>query len=263
MTEWVEVSLFAGIGGFSLAARRNGIRSVAAVEIDPDSRAVYRHHFPEATIFDDVRTVTGDDLRNAGADPARTILTAGFPCQDLSVAGRRAGLDQGTRSGLYWEIDRLLGEFAPAWVILENVPGLLSSVCPCPGDGACARSGLAVRCPGGLHPVPGGLCGGQCIARHGGAMGAVLGSLGVRGYGYAARVLDSQLHGVPQRRRRVYVVGRRAGGPGWTGPAQVLLEPAGCGWGAAAGIPARPASTAGPRCGAGGRSGTGGASSEH
>lgn len=184
----------------------------------------------------------GDDRAGPGCpdclpdlDPRRTVLAAGFPCQDLSLAGRRTGL-AGARSGLYWHVDRLLGELGPAWVLLENVPGLLSAVCPCPGDGACLERGLALRCPGGPHAVPGGACWGRCTAAHGGAMGAVLGSVGQRGYGFAYRVLDAQHFGVPQRRRRVFIVGRLGDR---AAPVQVLLEPEGGRRDPAPGQPAR------------------------
>lgn len=184
------VSLFAGVGGFDLAMRRNGIDVRAAVEIDPKARAILARHFPETALFNDVTEVTGDDLRSAGFVPDRGIITGGFPCQDLSVAGRRAGL-AGARSGLFWHIARLMDELAPRWVVLENVPGLLSS--------------------------------------HGGRdMGTVVGALGDLGYGWAYRVLDAQHFGVPQRRRRVFIVaGRRAGAADCAGPVQVLLEPEG------------------------------------
>jgi DNA (cytosine-5)-methyltransferase 1 len=184
------VSLFAGVGGFDLAMERNGIDVVAAVEIDTKARAVLARRFPETALFPDVTEVTGDDLRRAGFVPERGIITGGFPCQDLSVAGRRAGL-AGARSGLFWEIVRLVDDLDPRWLVLENVPGLLSS--------------------------------------NGGAdMGVVLGALGDLGYGFAYRVLDAQHFGVPQRRRRVFIVaGRRAGAPDVAGPAAILLEPEG------------------------------------
>ncbi|MFI7448149.1 DNA cytosine methyltransferase [Nonomuraea sp. NPDC049714] len=218
MTDLTAVSLFAGIGGFDLALQRAGVKVVAAVEIDPAARSVLARRFPDVTLFEDVREVTGDQLRAAGFVPERGILTGGFPCQDLSVAGRRRGMGEGTRSGLYWEIDRLLADLRPAWVVLENVPGLLSAVCPCPGTGqhdGCAEP----------HQLAGGSCPGGCMRAHGGAMGLVLGSLGDRGYGFAYRVLDAQYHGVPQQRRRVIIVGRA--GADARGPVQVLLEPEG------------------------------------
>lgn len=121
-------SLFDGIGGFPLAFERAGATTVATVEIDPEAAAISRRHFPHAHQFDDVTKVTGDDLRAVGFVPDRGILTAGWPCQDFSVAGRRAGLD-GARSGLWWEVVRILAELKPRWFLGENVPGLLSSVC--------------------------------------------------------------------------------------------------------------------------------------
>lgn len=240
--EMTVVSLFDGIGGFPLAFQRVGVRTVATVEIDDMAAGVVHDRFPGVPRFPDVTKVTGADLLAAGFDPGRGIITAGFPCQDLSLAGRRMGLD-GTRSGLYFEIIRLVDELRTLtgvrcrWVILENVPGLLSAVCPCPGNGACGGTWDIVQepefgLPGRVHTpcttahtVRGGACGpGRCIEVHGGAMGAVLGELGQRRYGYAYRVLDAQHFGVPQRRRRVIIV---ANPRDWAAPAQVLLEPKG------------------------------------
>ena len=201
MTDLTVVSLFDGIGGFPLAFERAGAKTVATVEIDTAAAAVSARHFPNAHQFDDVTKVTGDDLRAVGFVPERGILTAGWPCQDFSVAGRRAGLD-GARSGLWWEVIRILGETSPRWFLGENVPGLLSSVC-------------APECDGG------------CMAVHGGAFGAVLGSLAELGYGFSSRVLDAQYFGVPQQRRRVFIVGHL--GVPWTASAEILFEPEGCG----------------------------------
>jgi DNA (cytosine-5)-methyltransferase 1 len=184
------VSLFAGVGGFDLAMERNGIDVVAAVEIDEKARAVLARRFPNTRLFADVTKVSSNELRDAGFVPDRGIITGGFPCQDLSVAGRRAGL-AGERSGLFWHIIRLVDELHPRWIVLENVPGLLSS-------------------EGGRD------------------MGIVIGALGDSGYGVSYRVLDAQHFGVPQRRRRVFIVaGRRAGAADSTGPVQILLEPEG------------------------------------
>ena len=188
MTDLTGVSLFAGVGGFDLAMERNGIRVVAAVEIDKKARAVLARHFPETVLFNDVNEVTGDQLRAAGFVPERGVLTGGFPCQDLSVAGNRAGLS-GARSGLFWQIIRLIRELEPRWVVLENVPGLLSS-------------------------------------KRGRDMGVVIGALVDCGYGVTYRVLDAKHFGVPQRRRRVVIIAsRRAGAPDVAGPVQILLEP--------------------------------------
>jgi DNA (cytosine-5)-methyltransferase 1 len=209
------VSLFAGIGGLDLACRRADIDVRAAVEIDPGCRGVLVRHFPGTALFEDVTEVTGDQLRTTGFVPGRGVLAAGWPCQDFSVAGRRLGLG-GTRSGLWWHVVRLLAETRPRWFIGENVPGLLSAVCSCPGTGE--HDGCETP-----HSVPGGYCGpGRCMALHGAAMGAVLGSLADLGYGFAYRVLDAQFFGVPQRRARVFLAGC-LGDP--SGPVQVLLEP--------------------------------------
>jgi DNA (cytosine-5)-methyltransferase 1 len=163
------VSLFAGVGGFDLALERQGVKVVASVEIDKKAQEVLRRHFPDSTIFGDITGVTGEQLRAAGFEPSNGIITGGFPCQDLSVAGKRAGLG-GSRSGLFWEICRLLDETRAQNFILENVPGLLSS-------------------NGGKD------------------MAVVLEALVQRGYRIAWRVLDAQYFGVPQRRRRVFIVG--------------------------------------------------------
>ena len=222
-----HVSTFSGVGGVDLAFARAGIETVAACEIDKHARGVLADRYPHAHLFDDVKDVTANALLDLGLDPGRTVLSGGFPCQDLSVAGARRGLGEGTRSGLYWQLDRIMAEFRPGWVVFENVPGLLSATCACPGDGTCEERGLARECPldGEAHAVTGGACWGECIARHGGVMGAVLGSLGERGYGFAYRVLDAQHFGVPQRRRRVIIVGRL--GDDGRAPASVLLEPEG------------------------------------
>lgn len=193
------VSLFDGIGGFPLGFERAGVRTVATVEIDSAAAAISARHFPDATHFPDVTEVTADDIRSTGFVPERGIITAGWPCQDFSVAGRRAGL-AGERSGLWWHVARLLAELRPAWFVGENVPGLLSSVC---------------------EPE----CVGVCMRTHGGAMGSVLGSLAELGYGVAYRVLDAQHFGVAQRRERVFVVGHL--GTPFGAAAQVLLEPEG------------------------------------
>ena len=163
------VSLFAGVGGFDLALQNAGVKVVASVEIDKKAQDVLRRHFPDSTIFGDITGVTGEQLRAAGFVPEHGIITGGFPCQDLSVAGRRAGLE-GSRSGLFWEICRILDETRAQNFILENVPGLLSS-------------------NGGRD------------------MAVVLEALVQRGYSIAWRVLDAQYFGVPQRRRRVFIVG--------------------------------------------------------
>ena len=117
------LDLFSGIGGFSLGLERAGMRTVAFCEIEPFCRAVLAQHWPEVPIYDDVRTLTADTLRRDGI--AVDVIAGGFPCQDISVAGDRAGLE-GARSGLWVEYRRLVGELRPRFVVVENVAGLLS-----------------------------------------------------------------------------------------------------------------------------------------
>lgn len=167
------VSLFAGVGGFDLALRNNGYDVVASVEIDKKCNEVLALHFPDTKRYTDIKEVKGKDLINDGFNPTNGIITGGFPCQDLSVAGKRAGLS-GSRSGLFWEAHRLLEETKSENFILENVPGLLSS-------------------NGGKD------------------FGIVLGALAELGYSVGWRVFDAQYFGVPQRRRRVFIVGSRSG----------------------------------------------------
>jgi DNA (cytosine-5)-methyltransferase 1 len=169
------LSLFDGCHMFGLGARRAGFGCAGTSEIDTHAANVTRYHYPNTPQLGDVRDVGATD-----AD----LIIGGFPCQDLSVAGDRRGL-AGERSGLFWEIVRIARDSSTPWILLENVPGLLSSN------------------------------GGQ-------DMGTVVGALGQLGYGWAYRVLDAQYLGVPQRRRRVFIVGclgdaRRAG--------EVLFEP--------------------------------------
>lgn len=175
------ISLFAGVGGFDLAAHMNGLPVLAAVEIDDHARGVLAHRFPDTRLFTDVTQVKGADL--LGDWDGTVVLVGGFPCQDLSIAGKRRGL-AGERSGLFWEIIRLAEEIEPSYIILENVPGLLSS-------------------NGGRD------------------MGVVIGALGDCGYSVGWRCLDAQYFGIPQRRRRIFIACSRVGNDGPT-PVEIL-----------------------------------------
>lgn len=164
------VGLFAGIGGFELGLHKAGIAALHLCEILPAARAVLRSRFPDADISDDVRSLPGIP---GEAD----LLCAGFPCQDLSQAGRTRGLS-GDQSALVLEVFRLLRghRCRLPWVILENVPFMLQ-----------------------LH---GGL-----------AMRSIMAEFESLGYRWAYRVVDSYGFGVPQRRERVYFVASMDGNP--------------------------------------------------
>jgi DNA (cytosine-5)-methyltransferase 1 len=124
------LDLFSGIGGFSLGLERAGMRTVAFCEIDPFCQRVLAKHWPGVPIFDDIRKLKGSHLIgrvNGQLITTVDVICGGFPCQDLSIAqgASRAGLD-GQRSGLWKEYARLIGELRPRFIIVENVPGLLS-----------------------------------------------------------------------------------------------------------------------------------------
>lgn len=174
MSNLTGVSLFAGVGGFDLAMERQGVKVVASVEIDNSCQQILAKHFPNTKIFNDITEVTGNDLIGAGFTPSRGIITGGFPCQDVSVAGKRAGL-AGNRSGLFWEAARVVEETQAECFVIENVPGLLSS-----NDGK--------------------------------DFGVVIRTMADLGYSVSWRLLDAQYYGVPQRRKRIFIVGRRTVG---------------------------------------------------
>lgn len=190
------VSLFSGVGGFDLGLERAGWRCVAQVEWDKNCQAVLAHHWPEVPRWSDVSDVSGHDL------PPADVIAFGSPCQDLSVAGKRAGFIEGGRSNLFFEAIRIVKEMRdatadtqPRFVIWENVAGALSS--------------------------------------NGGAdFAAVLDALAeVGAVDIGWRLLDARWFGVPQRRRRVFVVadlaGRCAGA--------ISAEPEGVRWDSRAG----------------------------
>jgi DNA (cytosine-5)-methyltransferase 1 len=117
------LDLFSGIGGFSLGLERTGgFKTVAFCEIEPFPRKVLAKHWPEVPIYDDVRNLSASRLAADGI--AVDAICGGFPCQDISVAGRRAGI-AGKRSGLWEEYARLICELGPRVVIMENVAELL------------------------------------------------------------------------------------------------------------------------------------------
>ena len=174
-------SFFAGIGGFDLGFQNAGMKVVYQCEIDDFCRLLLERHWPNVKYAGDIR-----EVRNGKEVPESDIWCAGFPCQDVSLAraSQRAGLN-GRHTSLFYEFARLLGDALPQMVILENVPGLLSS-------------------------------------HSGKDFGIILSTLDELGYGVAWRVLDSQFFGVPQSRRRLYIAGYR-GDP--AAAAALLFEP--------------------------------------
>lgn len=123
MTKLRVLSLFAGIGGFDLGLERTGgFETVAFCEIEPFCQRILRKHWPKVPIYNDVKELTSDLLRADGI--AVECIAGGFPCQDISEAGKGVGL-AGKRSGLWSEIARLAGELRPQFIIVENVAALL------------------------------------------------------------------------------------------------------------------------------------------
>jgi DNA (cytosine-5)-methyltransferase 1 len=117
------LDLFSGIGGFSLGLERtDGFETVAFCEVEPHCRRVLAKHWPEVPCYDDVRTLTGARLAADGIGV--DVICGGFPCQDISATGKREGIN-GSRSGLWFEYARLIGELRPCYVIVENVADLL------------------------------------------------------------------------------------------------------------------------------------------
>jgi len=158
------ISLFAGVGGFDLGFERAGHECVLQVEKDQHCLEVLRRRWPNVPKMEDVRDVTKQSA------PDVDMVIGGFPCQDVSLAGTRKGLDGGrSRSGLWFEFHRILRELRPRIAVVENVPGLFSSN------------------------------GGNDFA-------TILRGLSEQRYLSAWRVLDAQFFGVPQRRRRVFFV---------------------------------------------------------
>ena len=118
------LDLFAGIGGFSLGLERTGGFSTSAFcEIDEKCRKVLRKHWKDVPIYEDVTELSVERLESDGTVP--TVITGGFPCQDISLAGKGKGII-GERSGLWSEMFRLIRDVRPAWAIAENVSALRS-----------------------------------------------------------------------------------------------------------------------------------------
>jgi len=197
MKELTLGSLFDGIGGFPLAASRYGIKTLWASEIEPFPIKVTKIRLPDMKHLGDITKINGAEI-----DPV-DIITFGSPCQDLSVAGKRAGL-AGERSGLFMEAVRIIKEMRntyaetnepirPRFAVWENVPGAFSS-----NKGEDFRAVLEEICrvkdETVIIPEP--------PKGKWSTVGAIMGN----GYSIAWRVLDAQYWGVPQRRRRIFLV---------------------------------------------------------
>ncbi|EME50857.1 DNA (cytosine-5-)-methyltransferase [Rhodococcus ruber BKS 20-38] len=163
------VGLFAGIGGLELGLAEHGWRTELLCEIDAGAQAVLRARFADVALHTDV-------TRLRSLPQATEIVTAGFPCQDLSQAGRTAGIT-GSRSGLVDEVFRLVRrKQGPRWLLIENVPFMLQL-----GRGAAMRH--------------------------------ITDALEDLGYAWAYRVVDARAFGLPQRRQRVLMLASRTDDP--------------------------------------------------
>lgn len=185
-----------GIGAPEVAFSQLGWECVFAAEIDRFARAVYATRFPDVLLYGDFTKITEEQIGRAGAVD---VLVAGTPCQGFSIAGLRGGLHGDDRSNLALAFLLLVGRLRPRYILWENVPGALSS-----------RSHAAPD----LGEAPDDLQAGEEreVVDHYEAdeyadFECFLAGLRELGYGFAYRVLDAQYFGVPQRRRRVFVVG--------------------------------------------------------
>jgi len=161
-------SLFSGIGGIDLGFERAGFKTIWQVETDSYCRKILERHFPNAERFEDVRSVGKQNLKYAD------VIAGGFPCQDISIAGRRDGIGGG-RSGLWREMARIIRELRPKFILVENVAALLNPI---------VRSGW-------VEPA---------------AIGRILGDLAEIGYDAEWRVISASDIGAPHLRERVWIV---------------------------------------------------------
>ena len=124
LREMRVLSLFSGIGGLDLAAEWAGMETVAFCEIEPYAVEILKRRWPDVPVYSDVRELDREQLEADGILPI-DVVTGGFPCQDLSVAGKQAGLE-GARSGLWFEMLRVIAECRPSFVLAENVRGAVN-----------------------------------------------------------------------------------------------------------------------------------------
>ena len=206
------LDLFSGIGGFSLGLERTGgFKTVAFCEIEEFPRKVLKKHWPDVPIYKDVRELNAQRLADDGIIP--DVITGGFPCQDISVAGKQGGIEA-ERSGLWDELCRLIGDIRPRFAIVENDENLLAG----PSE------------------------------QRGGWFGKVLGDLAEIGFDAEWEVISAAALGAPHLRERVWIVAypteiRLAGevyskinpeGYNWAFPRTSMLPPYTDGMGVAA-----------------------------
>ena len=193
-------SLFSGSGGFELGGILAGIEPVFSSEIEPFPVLVTHRRLPSVKHYGDVSTLSGAELEPVD------IITFGSPCQDLSIAGKRAGIQEGQRSNLFFEAIRIVKEMRektngekPRYIVWENVPGAFSSN---GGDDfkAVLEAVIGVKEEGVTVPPPEN----DRWPKSDVYLGA--------GWSVAYRVLDAQYWAVPQRRSRIYLVADFAGG---------------------------------------------------
>ena len=184
-------SLFDGSGGFPLGGMLAGITPLWASEIEPFAVRVTTKRLPQMKHYGDVSSLNGADL------PPVDIITFGSPCQDMSIAGKRSGLD-GSRSSLFYEAVRIIKEMRcatngkyPRFAVWENVPGAFSS-----NKGEDFRCVLESLCRVRDETVS--------VPRH--EKWSAAGNIVADGFSIARRVLDAQYWGVPQRRKRIFLV---------------------------------------------------------
>lgn len=190
-------SLFSGSGGFEFAGALAGIKPVWNAEIEPFPSRVTAARFPDVTNYGDVTRINGAEVQPVD------IITFGSPCQDLSIAGKQAGIHEGKRSSLFFEAVRIITEMLestngkyPTFSLFENVPGMLTSN---KGDDFrdVLQAFVDIKDPMFDVPKP---------DRWGGS-GCIVGD----DYSFAWRTYNAQFWGVPQRRKRVYLLGHLAG----------------------------------------------------
>lgn len=186
------LDLFSGIGGFSLAAHRAGFEVVAHCEIEPFPRAVLAHRLSGVPIFEDVKKLTKDIFYEKTGLDKIDVVVGGSPCQDFSVAGAQRGFS-GNRSCLFLEQMRVARELGAKWIVWENVPGVLSS-----NKGEDFGRVLSE------------FSGWTIPAQKFGGCGFVRART-TRDYSVCYRIYNSQFFGVPQRRRRIYLVASLGG----------------------------------------------------